>query len=39
MKKKIKIIIIKFIRNETKFNSMEELKGQLIIDKELCLKY
>ncbi len=37
--KKIKIIIIKFIRNETKFNSMEELKGQLIIDKELCLKY
>ena len=37
--KKIKIIIIKFIRNETKFKTLEELKGQLVIDKELCLKY
>ena len=37
--KKIKIIIIKFIRNETKFKTVEELKAQLLIDKELCLKY
>ena len=37
--KKIKIIIIKFIRNETKFKTVDELKGQLVIDKELCLKY
>jgi len=38
-KKKIKIIIIKFIRNETKFESLIELKEQLSIDKQLCLDF
>jgi len=34
--KKIKIEILDLIRNEKKFNSLENLEKQLVIDKKLC---
>ena len=34
--KKIKIEILDLIRKEKKFNSLEDLEKQLVIDKKLC---
>ena len=34
--KKIKIEVLDLIRNEKKFNSLEDLEKQLITDKKLC---
>ena len=37
--KKIQISILKHIREEQKFNSIEELKSQLEIDKALSIEF
>ena len=34
--KKIKIEVLDLIRKEKKFNSLEDLENQLVIDKKLC---
>jgi riboflavin kinase/FMN adenylyltransferase len=34
--KKVKIEVLDLIRNEKKFNSLEDLEKQLVIDKKLC---
>ena len=37
--KKITVNILEFIREEIKFESLDELKNQLVKDKEFCLNY
>ena len=37
--RKIKVVLIKYIRGERKFNSLDDLVIQLNKDKEECLKH